>query len=124
VGKLPLESIRQILKKECDSYQVSLEAVVGLQDFLEQVTIGLAKEASEEMVKYNRNRERNGLRKKKRLPGWITKRITNNVLKKISYKKMGSRFAEVENPDGNNMSIDAKAAKPDNETTDDQREVV
>jgi len=123
VGKLPLESIRQILKKECDSYQVSLEAVVGLRDFLEQVTIGLAREASEEMVKYNRNRERNGLRKKKRLPGWITKRITNNVLKKISYKKMGFWPRETENP-GGTMSTKTEATKPDNKTTDDQREVV
>jgi hypothetical protein len=119
VGKLPLEPIKQILKDGCNANQVSVEAIVDLRDFLEQISITLSKQAAGEMVKLNRSRERHGLEEQRRLPGWIIKKATNNVLSKIDFKNTGSRFTEIENPDGNTMSTERKAVKSAKEKHDD-----
>jgi hypothetical protein len=118
VGKLPLEPIRQILKEESNINQISVDAVVELRDFLEYITIRLSEEASREMVKFNKSREWHGLKKKRRLPRWIIKEATNNVLKKIANKETGSRFAEIRNPGGKNMSLQTQAAKSAKKETD------
>ena len=119
----PKNPIKKILGQECNPYQISMDSVIVTNDFLEELTIRVAKLAKKRMDAYNASRKVQGLEEIKRLPAWIVEEATHNILKQIKDYDMGLQPDEIAIPQGGNMSAD-KSTKPDNETTDDRREVV
>jgi len=118
----PKNPIKEILSQECNPYQISMDSVIVTKDFLEELTIRVAKLAKKRMDEYNTSRKAQGLEEIERLPAWIVEEATHNILKQIKDYTMGLQPDEIAIPQGGNMSAD-KSTKPD-KTTDDRREVV
>jgi len=117
----PKNPIKEILSQECNPYQISMDSVIVTKDFLEELTIRVAKLAKKRMDEYNTSRKAQGLEEIKRLPAWIVEEVIHNILKQIKDYNMGLQPEEIVIP-GGKMSAD-KSTKPDI-TTYDQREVV
>ncbi|HEC76826.1 MAG TPA: hypothetical protein ENI33_06180 [Thermoplasmatales archaeon] len=93
---LPLKPIKTILKQKCNGNQISIEAAIELKYFLEKVAKDVAEKSSNEFLKYNEYRKRQGLREAKRLSSSIIKK----VLKQFYYNNMGSQIRESVSPGG------------------------
>jgi len=118
----PKNPIKEILSQECNPYQISMDSVIVTKDFLEELTIRVAKLAKKRMDEYNTSRKAQGLEEIKRLPAWIVEEVIHNILKQIKDYNMGLQPEEIVIPQGGKMSAD-NSTKPD-KTTDDRREVV
>ncbi|MEA2054703.1 MAG: hypothetical protein U9O96_06305 [Candidatus Thermoplasmatota archaeon] len=114
-----MKPIKEILNQECNSHQISVEAVIKTRDFLEEITTRLAKEGIKEMDKYNEGRKIQGLKEIKRLPAWVVEKVTHNILKQIDDTNIGFRSEEVVSLGGCKMLKDKKAIKSAKE--DDSR---
>jgi len=119
----PKNPIKEILSQECSPYQISVEAVIQIKNFLEELTGIVASLAKEKMETYNTSRKVQGVGGIKRLPIWITEEITHNLLKQIKDYNMGLQPEEIAIPQGGKMSAD-NSANARQKTTDDMMEVV
>ena len=120
---LPLKPIKEILRQECNSHQISIEAVIESRNFLEKLMHELSKKAMEEFTRLNDRRKKLGLPKLKRLNSWAVRKASEKVLKQFGNNEMGSQSKppEIGSP-GGNMEKVKEATKP--EVTDDQKEVI
>jgi len=121
-GSLPLAPIRALLTQD-SPFHISDDAVREIRDFLDTVAIDVCKESVKKFTEYNRNREIQGLGKKKRLDGHTVERaipgVTKNLYKRLSNNNMGLQPDEViVNPGGTKMSMDNSTATPDTATND------
>ena len=121
----PKNPIKEILSQECNPYQISMDSVIVTRDFLEELTIRVAKLAKKRMDAYNTSRKAQGLEEIKRLPAWIVEEVTHNILKELNVIDTGLQHDqnELQSPGSENMSAQTNTVKPD-KTTDDRREVV
>ena len=118
---IPLNPIRQLMIDNCP-YHVSVEAVMGLRDFLEDIIGIMTGTAAEEFKKINKDRERQGLKPLKRLNGWVLKKVCDNVLNGDAIKVMGLQSTVIVGPGGKKMYAQTKAtksAKKDNDNHGD-----
>ena len=121
----PKNPIKEILSQECNPYQISMDSVIVTRDFLEELTIRVAKLAKKRMDEYNTSRKAQGLEEIKRLPAWIVEEAAHNILKELNVIDTGLQHDqnELRSPGSENMSAQTNTVKPD-KTTDDRREVV
>ena len=121
----PKNPIKEILSQECNPYQISMDSVIVTKDFLEELTIRVAKLAKKRMDEYNTSRKAQGLEEIKRLPAWIVEEVIHNILKELDVIDTGLQHDqnELQSPGSENMSAQTNTVKPD-KTTDDRREVV
>ncbi|RLF45438.1 MAG: hypothetical protein DRN17_02580 [Thermoplasmata archaeon] len=121
----PKNPIKEILGQECNPYQISMDSVIITKNFLEELTIRVAKLAKKRMDEYNTSRKAQGLEEIKRLPGWIVEEVIHNILKELDVIDTGLQHDqnELRSPGSENMSAQTNTVKPD-KTTDDRREVV
>ena len=120
---LPLKPIKEILKQECNSHQISIGAVIESRNFLEKLMHELSKKAMEEFTRLNDRRRKLGLPKLKRLNSWAVRKASEKVLKQLGNNEMGSQSKPpgIGSP-GGTMKKTKEATKP--EVTDDQKEVI
>ena len=107
---IPLNPVRRLISDNCP-YHVSLEAVMGLRDFLENIAGEMAGSAADELKKLNQGRERQGLKPLKRLNGWVVRKVCDNVLNGDTVKDRGLQSTVIVGPGGKKMSAQTKATK-------------
>lgn len=117
---IPLNPIRKILEQYC-SHHISDEAVRKLRDSLEDIAHNISAHAEKEFKRLNECREKQGLRRLKRLNEWAVFLTIKNIIKGQKDIDTGLQPEEIVNP-GGKMHVHA-TAEPD-KTTNDQREVV
>ena len=124
---IPLTPIRRLLELHCP-YHISSESTIELRNLLEKIGLEIARDAVAEFEKLNRCREKQGLRRLKRLNAWAVRNSNFFItfINSHNNKNKGLQFEdeEVVIPGSDNMSAQTIAAKPDNKTTDDRRREV
>jgi len=122
---IPLNSIRRIMERHCP-YHISSESTIELRNLLEKIGLEIARDAVAEFEKLNRCREKQGLRRLKRLNAWAVRNSNFFItfINSHNNKNKGFQSEGIVIPGSDNMSAQTIAAKPDNKTTDDMMEVV
>lgn len=121
-NKLPLQPIRNIMKENCP-YHIREDAIIELENILVDIIIRISIEAVKKFDNLNKLREKQGLRRLKRLNEWAVFLTIKNIIKSRKNIDMGLQPEEIVNPGGKNMSANKNTAEPD-KTTNDQREMV
>lgn len=103
------------------SIHISNECVIYVRDIIEDLIEEISKEAIIEFDCLNHNREKQNLRRLKRLNSWSIIKSTDKVLKNLDHPNMGSQPAMIGSL-GDKMRRHKTVTKPD--TTDDFIEVV
>jgi len=109
------------MEQSC-SYHISNECVIYVRDVVKDVIQEVTKEAVVEFDGLNECRERQGLRRLKRLNAWSIGKAVEKVLKDLNHQDMGSQPAMIGSL-GGRMSADSEATKSA-KAIDDFREVV
>jgi len=122
---IPLNSIRRIMERHCP-YHISNEAVLTLRGLLEDIASKVTIDAVKKFEEMNECREKQGLRRLKRLNAWAVRNSNFfiNFISELKLKNKGFQSEGIVIPGSDNMSAQTIAAKPDNKTTDDMMEVV
>lgn len=107
---IPLGPIREIIAKN-SPYDISMQAVVGLRDIIEELAKDIVNSALQEFQKRNSNRARQGLRHLKRIDVWAIKEASGKVLKAQIDNDIGSQSAMIGGQGGKKMSTQTKATK-------------
>ena len=92
---IPLHSIRRIMERHCP-YHISMEAVMTLRSLLEEIVSKMTIDAVKKFEEMNECREKQGLRRLKRLNAWAVKNSNYNI-NIINDQKMRTRSY---NPEG------------------------
>jgi len=122
---IPLNCVRRIMERHCP-YHISSESTIELRNLLEKIGLEIARDAVAEFEKLNRCREKQGLRRLKRLNAWAVRNSNFFItfINSHNNKNKGFQSEGIVIPGSDNMSAQTIAAKPDNKTTDDMMEVV
>lgn len=122
-GALPIAPIRALLAEDCTCH-ISDEAITKLRDTLEDVIHKVGHESLREFEKLNSNRERQGLRRLRRLNTWAIEKAAQKIINEeiISYTGSEStRTTRIQDPD-DTMDKSTCIIRPN--ITNNQREVV
>jgi len=109
------------MEQNCSHHHISNESVIYVRDVVKDVIKEITKEAIVEFDGLNECRERQGLRKLKRLNAWSIGKAAEKVLKDLNHQDMGSQPAMIGSL-GDKMRRHETVTKPN--TIDDSREVV
>ena len=119
---LPLKPIRNLLAQGCPNHMhISDDAIVALRDSLEDIIHLVGCTSTREFEELNRNRERQGLRRLKRLNAWVIEKVAQKIINGSAISSMGSQPAMIGNL-GDIVHKHENVTKPN--TTDDLMEVV
>jgi len=109
---LPLKPIRDLLEQGFPNHMhISDDAIVALRDTLEDIIQYIGYESIKEFERLNSNRERQGLRRLRRLNHWAVKSAAQKIINEDSIFNMGSQPAMIENH-GDTMHRHETATKP------------
>jgi len=112
MSMLPLKPLRDLLAQECPSHMhICDDAIVALRGSLEDIIHLVGCTSTREFEELNRNRERQGLRRLRRLNQWAIKSATQKIINDDSIFNMGSQPAMIENH-GDTMHRHETVTKP------------
>ena len=110
---LPLHPVKKILQRHCP-HDISTEAVVAMRDLMETIAESIAESAVNRFHQLNEHREKQGLRRLKRLNEWaIRTRTSPDYINKEKINDKGSQITrqELGNPGGETVN-GTHTAKP------------
>ena len=87
---IPLHSIRRIMERHCP-YHISMEAVMTLRSLLEEIVSKMTIDAVKKFEEMNECREKQGLRRLKRLNAWAVKNsnYSKTIINALKNKNKG-----------------------------------
>ena len=82
------------MEQNC-SHHISDECVIYIRDKIENLIEEITKEATIEFNELNDNREKQNLRRLKRLNSWSINKASEKILKNLNHPNMGSQPAMI-----------------------------